>query len=467
LAKDAGLTVDEGRYQVLEQEAKERSRSVHKTSHQIASENLFEDFVAKNGASEFLGYTQHSAPGKIKALVVDGAFVNEMHTGQEGIVVLDKTPFYSEMGGQMGDMGTLEAQNAIFTVTNCQSPFKGVIAHVGKVESGTLKLEQTVTASIDKVRRQKIANNHTATHLLHWALHVVLGEHIKQAGSVVEPMRLRFDFSHHKALTKEEINKIEDLINEKIRENAAVKNYELSYEEAQKRQDIKQFFGEKYGSVVRVVDIGYSKELCGGTHINAVGNIGLFRIAKESSIAAGIRRIEAVTGEEAELLHRQSDILIDDIAAALKVLPSKLMERVEKLLEENKDLALQVKTAKKGQLADLAANLVKKAELVNGKHLIAAELAVAPDEIRSVADEIMIKLPSGIVILAAKNEDKCQLIVRVSDDLVAKGTKAIEIIQMLAPIVEGTGGGKANSAQAGGKAPHKIAEALIKARGIV
>ncbi|MEI8365504.1 MAG: alanine--tRNA ligase [Parachlamydiaceae bacterium] len=467
LAKDAGLTVDEGRYQVLEQEAKEKSRSAHKTTQQVASENLFAEHSAAKGSTEFLGYTHQHSQAVVKALMVNGAFVDEMNVGQEGVVVLDKTPFYPEMGGQIGDTGLLSGQQMQFTVSQTESPYKGVIAHVGKLDHGVLKVGQAVTASIDKARRQKIANNHTATHLLHWALHRVLGEHVKQAGSVVEPTRIRFDFSHHKALTTEEIYQIEDLINGKIRENSAVKNYEMPYEDAQKRQDIKQFFGEKYGSVVRVVDIDYSKELCGGTHTGAVGNIGLFRIAKESSIAAGIRRIEAVTGEEAELLGRQNELLINDLAASLKTQPAKLIERIEKLLEENKDLAGQLKTVKKAQLGDLAASLVNQAEMINGIRLIAAELTVAPDELRGVADEVMAKLQSGIAVLAAKQDDRCQLIVRVSDDLVAKGRKAMDILQVIAPIVEGSGGGKPNSAQAGGKAPHKIAEALTKARGLV
>lgn len=467
LAKDASLTVDTDRYDILEKEAKERSRSVHKTTHQIASENLFADYVSTNGPTEFLGYTQTSAHGIVKALVVNDEFVNEMHTGQEGLVILDKTPFYAEMGGQVGDQGHFVNPHASFAVFECQAPFKGVIAHIGRLERGSLKVGETVTASIDEAKRQKVANNHTATHLLHWALHQVLGEHIKQAGSVVDGQRLRFDFSHHKALTQEEIYKLEDLINAKIRENKPVKAYEISYDQAQKEKSIKQFFGEKYGSTVRVIDIDYSKELCGGTHTQAVGNIGFFRIAKESSIAAGIRRIEAVTGDEAEQLSRESEQQIHTLAAILKAQPAKLMERIEKLLEENKELANQMKSAKKGQLGDLAATLVGQAEKINGVPLIATEQDLSADEMRALSDEIMSKLPTGILILAGKSEDKCQILVRVSDDLVVKGTKANDLIKVLAPIVEGTGGGKPNSAQAGGKAPHKIKEALSKARELL
>ncbi len=467
LAKDGGLTVDIERYQTLEQEAKERSRSVHKSTHQIASENLFASFATEHGASEFTGYTQTQTPSTIRALVVDNTFVQEMHAGQEGMVILDKTPFYAEMGGQIGDVGILQNEHSLFHVSDCQTPFKGIIAHVGKLDSGALKVGAPITANIDTERRQKIANNHTATHLLHWALHQVLGEHVKQAGSVVDASRLRFDFSHHKSLSTEEIQQIEDLVNDKIRANKAVKAYELSYDEAQKRQDIKQFFGEKYGSVVRVIDIDFSKELCGGTHTSATGNIGLFRIAKESSIAAGIRRIEAVSGKEAETLHRHSDGLINDLAAYLKTQPTKLSERIEKLMEENKELTHHLKMLKKAQLSDLVGSLIGKVETINNIPLITAELSITPEEMRTVADEIMDKLPSGILVLAAQCDDKCQLLARVSEDLVAKGTKALDIIKILAPIVDGTGGGKANSAQAGGKAPKKIAEALGKARELL
>ena len=466
LAKDAGLTVDQTRYEKLEEEARERSRSVQKVTQQVASESLFANFVEKNGPSLFLGYSELTATGKVMGLVVNGQFVEKMNAGEEGWVILDKTPFYAESGGQVGDTGSLSEEGLLFKVADCQAPYKGVIAHIGKLDTGILSLGDTLKAEIDQERRQKIANNHTATHLLHWALHHVLGEHVKQAGSVVDPLRLRFDFSHHKPLTSEEIFLIEDLVNAKIRQNLSVKWYEIPYEQVQKREEIKQFFGEKYGSVVRVIDIDFSKELCGGTHTSALGNIGLFRIAKESSIAAGMRRIEAVTGNAAEQLGRQDLLLLDSLAETLKTQPSKLTERIGKLIEENKDLAAHVKAARKNQIASLVDGAVKKAEIINQIPLVLAELDLKGDEVRVFADEVMAKMPSCVLVIGATADDKCQLLVRVSDDLVTRGTKASEIIKTIAPIIEGSGGGKANSAQAGGKAPHKLKEALAKVREI-
>lgn len=465
IAKDSDLTVDLERYQALELEAKERSRSVHKSTHQTASENQFEEFVEEHGANEFLGYSLQHAVGKVLAIAAaDGQFVSSLAEGEEGTVILDKTPFYPEMGGQVGDRGSLKNEHAFFLVENTQSPFKGIIAHIGKASKGVLSIGDTITAAIDSHRRQKIANNHTATHLLHWALQKVVGEHIKQAGSVVDPDRLRFDFSHHKALTQEEIHQIEDLVNGKIRENLPVRWYEISYDEAQKRADIKQFFGEKYGSKVRVIDIDYSKELCGGTHTSAVGTIGIFRIAKESSIAAGVRRIEAVTGEEAEALARHTEELLSKTSGLLKTQPQKLIERVEKLLEENRQLGQAVKQAQKDRLDQVVNSLLARVEKIHQVPALIVNLTLSPDELRICADGIASKFSSGVIVLAGTTEEKCHVIARVSEDFVTKGIHANEIVKIIAPIIEGTGGGKSNSAQAGGKAPHKIEEALEKVR---
>ncbi len=460
IAKDSALTVDQNKYQLLEVEAKERSRSVQKNVQQIAGENVFAEFAKKHGETKFIGYQNKDIESKIVGIVIDGEFTQNMKTGQEGLIILAETPFYAEMGGQVGDTGFLNNDKVNFTVKDTTSPYKGVITHYGVLEKGVISVGEKLKATIDKGRHQKIANNHTATHLLHWALHQVLGEHIKQAGSVVDPQRLRFDFSHHKALTLDEIRKIEDLVNRKIRENLPVKTYEVKYDEVQKRDDIKQFFGEKYGSTVRVVDIDYSKELCGGTHTSSVGNIGLFRIAKESSIAAGVRRIEAVTGEEAEQLNRDNENLVIKISETVKATQHHVHDRIEKLLEENKTYLQELRDLKKHQMQSLVQGLIEQSEKAQEIPVVLAEVPVTAEELKMCMDLIGEKMKSGIVILGAVMPNKCQVMANVSDDLVKKGFSANELLKIMMPIVEGTGGGKQNSAQGGGKAPQKLGEAL-------
>lgn len=464
IAKDTDLKVDEPRYQQLEKEAKERSRNTQKVIHQVATESVFAEFAKENGETKFLGYTHACTDSKIVGLVVNGEFVQSMQEGQEGLVLLNETPFYAEMGGQIGDIGYLENANQYFNVQDCVSPYKGLIAHKGVLQRGILQLGDSVTAIIDRERRQKIANNHTATHLLHWALHRVLGEHVKQAGSVVDAQRLRFDFSHHKSLSLEEIRQIEDLINNKIRENQPVKWYEMKYDEVQKREDIKQFFGEKYGSFVRVIDIDYSKELCGGTHTSAVGNIGLFRIIKEGSIAAGIRRIEAVTGHEAEQFSRQSENTLLNMAQALKTPVHQVQERLEKLLEENRQSMQELKNLRRNQLNVLIESLINQTTQIHGLRFIVAEAPLSIEDLRQCVDLIFERIGSGIVLIGTALSEKCQLMAKVSDDYVKQGISAHELIKIAMPIVEGSGGGKPQMAQGGGKSPHKLLEALERVK---
>ncbi len=467
LAKDAGLDVDLKRYEELEEEARQRSRAVHKKAQQVAETNIFEDFSKEHSPTQFLGYDHTSAEGKITALIADGKFTDRLEKGQEGAVILDRTPFYAEMGGQVGDTGEIIGINSLFEVRDTQSPFKGVTAHIGIQKRGTLTAGDPIEALVNAKRRQAIANNHTATHLLHGALQHVLGEHVRQAGSVVDAARLRFDFSHHKALSDEEIREIEDWVNQKIRENHPVTSYEIHYEEAQKRKDIKQFFGDKYDSVVRVVDIQPTKELCGGTHTGRSGNIGLFKIVSEKSIAQGVRRIEAVTGKEAEEFARSSDDLLRDISDMLKTTPQKLKTRLEKLTQENLELSQELKHIHQQSRGQLIDSLLEKKQIINGIPCITAEADVDSKELRPLAEKLLQKLKSGLVVLGCRSSGKGHLIVRVSDDFVKKGLDAQKLISDLAPIIEGSGGGKPSGAQAGGKNPEKLSEALENVKNLL
>lgn len=464
IAKDTGLTVNLDAYQLLENEAKERSRSAQTVHSQEAEESLFKNYIEKHGTCEFLGFEDTSCEGTVTGLVVDGKFVDTMNEGDEGMVILDRTVFYAEKGGQIGDTGVLSHHDAHFKVTDCHAPYSGVIVHIGKLEKGSLIIGEPVSAELDLHRRQKIENNHTATHLLHWALQKVLGSHIRQAGSLVEPRRLRFDFSHHKALTKEEIRQVEVLVNEKIREGTEVRSYELSYEEAQKHPDIKQFFGEKYGSKVRVIDIDYSKELCGGTHTHRVSSICSFRITKEGSVASGVRRIEAVTGKEAEDFIYANEDVADKAAELLKVPAAKLIERTTALVDENKQLAQELKQFKRESLKSLAKELLGQQQKAGHISFIGATVSLDADLLPELVENLIAALKSGVVVLGTQAAERCQLMARVSSDLTQKGVQAVQLIKEIAPSIGGSGGGKAESAQAGGKNPEGLKEAIDKAK---
>ncbi|MCB1113763.1 MAG: alanine--tRNA ligase [Chlamydiia bacterium] len=467
IAKDSHLKVDMDRFRALEEEAKEKSRAVHKGASQMASENRFEGFVKENGETCFLGYETLEAEGKVLALFKEGEQVEVLKSGESGSIVLNQTPFYAEMGGQVGDTGVLESEGLSFHVGDTKAPYKGVIVHFGSLESGELKIGDKVKAQVNPKRRERIAANHSATHLLHWALRKVLGEHVKQAGSVVDPERLRFDFSHHKAVTAEEIQAIEDLVNDKIRKTFKVQSYELPYEEASKREDIIQFFGEKYGSKVRVIDVEASKELCGGTHIDDLGKIGLFRIAKEGSVAAGVRRIEAVTGKEAEAQHRKSDQLLEEIALRLKTNPEKAISRIEKLLEDHKSLSDHLNELKQKELKTLSGMLLKDRESMKAFSAILKTVEVDPASLKELGDEIMAALNPGVLVMVNRSPEKCALVIRVSDSLTKNGIDAGKMVKELAPFIKGSGGGRPQMAQAGGEDPEGAEKLLEAARNLL
>jgi alanyl-tRNA synthetase len=451
LAKDVHLGVDIRGFEELEHEAKERSRGARKTIEQVVEASLYEHFLEEHGTPSFLGYGQLTAEGVVLGLMQDGREVLALHEGETGIVLLDQTPFYAEKGGQIGDQGILSSEKGVFDVLDCQSPFANVIAHIGVVKEGEIHVGETITASVEATRRKKIANNHTATHLLHWALREVLGPHIKQAGSVVESTRLRFDFSHHKGLSKEQIEQIEDLVNEKIRENLPVHVYELDYADVQKRSDILQFFGEKYGASVRVIDIHFSKELCGGTHTHSIGTIGYFRIAKEGSIASGVRRIEALTGEEAEAFAREEKQQRDIVSLEAH--------------QENKRLSEEISRLKRELLTVEVENLLAQRNSIGPLFFLAERVFLGAEEVKECADLIMKKQQSSLLLLLiGQQEGKCTLVVRVTPDLVNKGIKAVELLKEIAPLVGGKGGGKADAAQGGGTDLDNIPTALKHAR---
>lgn len=467
IAKDENLAIDLAKFQELEEEAKEKSRKAHKKVAQEFAPNFFGEYVQKHKPCQFIGYELKSSDAHLLGIVVNGAFVDTIQEGESAIFLLDKTPFYAEMGGQVGDSGEIRKEEQTFIVEDTTSPFPGIIAHLGFVKKGVFKKGQTVHALIDKKRRQDIENNHTATHLLHLALQEELGAHIKQAGSLVESTRLRFDFSHHKPLSMKEIRSIEERVNERIRTGQKVDIYELSYDDAQKRSDIKQFFGEKYGSKVRVVDIAFSKELCGGTHVEQVGRIGFFKITKESSIAAGIRRIEAVSGKYAEMFVQNEEDQLLQIGELFKTSPQTLLEKVKIFLEENKQLEQEIKMLRKGQMKVLLEDCLTRKEAMGESFFIAQEIPLQTEEMTPFAEELLGRLKSGVIALGANFGDKCSFVIAVSPDLVQKNIHAQTLIKEIAPLIQGGGGGKQNLAQAGGKDSKGLPKALEKIRQLL
>jgi alanyl-tRNA synthetase len=463
IAKDTGLGIDLETFETLDREAREKSRAAQKSVMQEVSAGFFEQLAKSLGQTVFVGYEATQGQGVIRAILQGVESRDSLPAGEQAVVIVDRTPFYAEMGGQVGDRGWIRGAGEA-EVLDTQLLFTGLIGHQIRLDTGVLRVGDAVDLQVDASRRQRIANNHTATHLLHWALCRVLGDQVRQAGSVVDAERLRFDFSHHKALSTEELQRVEDLVNEQIRLNRPVCVYELPYDEAQKRSDIKQFFGEKYGSKVRVIDLQDSKELCGGTHTSAAGNIGIFRIIRESSVAAGVRRIEAVTGAEAIRSLRELEHQMWQAAEMLKTQPQLLLERIGKLLDEQRQLEAQLKTLQKRELSHLAEDLAKDREQFGGIEAVIAQVPATITDLRALADELSLRLQRGVVVLASRAGDRVQLVVRSGSP---QSLNALEIIRAIASHIEGGGGGKADFAQAGGKRPEGMQQALDHARSIL
>jgi len=467
IAKDSKKNIDLKKYEELEQKAKELSRKSQKATSEQYEHSIFKDLAEAQITTKFVGYEKTACDANILKIITDSQSTDNLTEGQKATLILDQTPFYAEMGGQVTDKGEITGSNFVFQVTNCISPYPGIIAHVGFLEKGDFSVNSKCSAQVDVTRRENTAKNHTATHLLQFALKQVLGEHINQAGSFVEDIRLRFDFNHHNPLTKREIKEVELLINAKIRSNQKVNTYEIPYKEAQKRKDITQIFGEKYSDSVRVVDIDFSKELCGGTHVNALGDIGFFKITKETSVAAGVRRIEAVTGFYAELFVYDKQDFIDSIATTLKTVEQKIIARIDGMLENIQQLTKENKSFKELDMKRQVVNALKQVEKIKGVPFISIETSITSDQLNAFANEIMSELKSGILAIALKDGDRCQFLIKVSDDFVEKNIFANDFIKKIAPIIQGGGGGKKNQAQAGGKDPSQIPQAFSKIKQLL
>ena len=460
VCRERNIKVDEAGFEAAMEEQRRRAREA---SGFGADYNAM---IRVDSASEFKGYDHLELNGKVTALFVDGKAVDAINAGQEAVVVLDQTPFYAESGGQVGDKGELKGANFSFAVEDTQK-YGQAIGHIGKLAAGSLKVGDAVQADVDEARRARIRLNHSATHLMHAALRQVLGTHVSQKGSLVNDKVLRFDFSHNEAMKPEEIRAVEDLVNAQIRRNLPIESNIMDLEAA-KAKGAMALFGEKYDERVRVLSMGdFSTELCGGTHASRTGDIGLFRIISESGTAAGVRRIEAVTGEGAiTTVHADSDRL-SEVAHLLKGDSNNLADKVRSVLERTRQLEKELQQLKEQAAAQESANLSSKAIDVNGVKLLVSELSgVEPKMLRTMVDDLKNQLGSTIIVLATVTEGKVSLIAGVSKDVTDR-VKAGELIGMVAQQVGGKGGGRPDMAQAGGTDAAALPAALASVKGWV
>lgn len=462
-----GFSADEGAFGELMEKQKKMARNARKSDDEVAWQDENIGFFNSGEATVFTGYAELTTEAKVAAMFADRNQVSSLSEGQEASVILDRTPFYAEMGGQVGDQGTITCGDAVLRVNNTVKA-KDFYVHQVTVEKGSLEDGASVTASVDPVFRHRTARNHTATHILHAALKEVLGEHVSQAGSLVEPDSLRFDFTHFEAVSAEEIQKIEDLANEVIAKFLPVETEVLSLEEA-RATGATALFDDKYSDEVRVVSVGtFSKEFCGGTHVANAGLIGAVKITSESGVAAGVRRIEAITGDGIAQALRKDEKMIADAALELKTQPANLVNRVAALNDELRELRKELEELKKKSVGSSADELISNAKEINGVRLITAQFEdIGIDELRDLSDQLKAKEKSLINVLAAVNGGKVTFLVSVSDELVEQGHHAGKLIKEIAKAAGGGGGGKANMAQAGAKDASKISDAFAKAEELL
>lgn len=465
IAAESGLDVDEEGFAALMESQRDRARVAREDQQLSVPAEALSAVHARTGATEFLGYGEESATATAVGLIAGGKEVPRAETGTQVEIILDQTPFYAERGGQVGDTGTISGPSGKVEVVDTKSPIEGFAVHLGTVAEGSVSTGDEVKAEVDVTRRQAIRRNHTATHLLHWAMRLILGKHVKQAGSLVEPSRLRFDFSHFGPVTPEELRRIETLANSKIFEDHPVRAFTTSLEFARDSGAI-ALFGEKYDEFVRVLEIGnFSKELCGGTHVGRTGEIGLVRMVSEGSVGASLRRIEAVTGPDALGYTYEREDLLHHAADVLKVRDSDVPGRASAVVEELRKSQQQLKKARTGSLTEQAASVLADARSVEGLRVVIHQVdAVSVDEMRGMVDLLRDKLSTGgVVVLGGKADGKAMLIVAATPDVVEKGFDAVRLTKDIAPIIGGGGGGRADMAQAGGKKPEAMAEALDEA----
>ena len=459
MAADEGLSVDEGAFQKLMKEQKERAREARKALGDLGWAGV--EFGKDVPATEFVGYDHSECDAKIVAIVADEELRDEVAAGAEAVVVLDQSPFYAEMGGQVADHGTITADGVVFTVADVQKNKGGKFMHYGRLAQGVLHVGDTVHAAIDMERRKAIQRAHSTTHLLDTALKKVLGDHVHQAGSLVEPDRLRFDFTHFEAISPEELRQVEELVNDAILEGYPVVTEILPIEEAKKKGAV-AMFGEKYGETVRVVEMSdFSVEFCGGTHVDNTAKAGPFRIKSESSVASGVRRIEATCGKLSLKAMESSQGVLSRAAQFLKTAPSGLLERMEQQANEMKQLRQALEKFKAEASLGEARQFLASAKTVKDLHVLATTRnGVDTAELRTMGDFLRDKDPKAVAVIASINGEKITFLAVCGKEAVARGIKAGDLVRHVSAICGGKGGGKPDSAMGGGSDPLKVDDAL-------
>ena len=468
ILEEKGYQVDEDGFKAAMDEQRKKARDAREVTNYMGADATVYDQIDTSVTTEFVGYDHLTFDSKVTVLTTETEVVSSLMEGQKGTVFVEQTPFYATMGGQVGDTGVIQTANGRFVVEDTIKLRGGKFGHVGYMESGMISEGETVSLIVDSQARKDTEKNHSATHLLQKALKVVLGAHVEQKGSLVTPDRLRFDFAHFQAMTSEELSKVEDLVNEKIQASLPVNTNVMDIEEA-KKSGAMALFGEKYTQKVRVVSMGdFSKELCGGTHVANTGEIMLFKIVSEAGIAAGVRRIEALTGKGVIEYYKKQEEMLQEAAKALKANPSQVVEKIQHLQSELKAVSSENESLKsklaQGALGDVMDQVVE----VKGIRLLAAKVeGVDMNGLRDLGDQLKEKLGEGVVVLAAVNDGKVNVLAMATDAAQKAGAHAGNLVKAVAAIVGGGGGGRPNMAQAGGRNPEKADEAIAAAAVIL
>ena len=468
ILEEKGYTIDEDGFKEEMEVQRKRARESRAVSNYMGADATVYDEIDRNITTEFTGYDKLEATSKVTVLTTETEIVDSLMEGQKGTIFVEKTPFYATMGGQEGDTGVISTANGVFRVEDTIKLRGGKYGHVGVMESGMISGGEEVTLKVDEQERKDTCKNHSATHLLQKALKTVLGAHVEQKGSLVNPTRLRFDFAHFQAMTAEEIAEVEALVNKEIQAALPVTTQVMDIEEA-KKTGAMALFGEKYGDEVRVVSMGdFSVELCGGTHVANTANITLFKIVSEAGVAAGVRRIEALTGNNVIEYYRQMEENLHTIAKTLKTSPAEIPEKIAHLQKEVKELQSENESLKSKMAQDSLGNVMDQVVEVKGVKVLAAAVdGVDMNGLRDLGDQLKEKLGEGVVVLASAKDGKVSLLAMATQGAMDKGAHAGNLIKAAAAIVGGGGGGRPNMAQAGGKNPDKIPEAIAKVAELV